>query len=662
MPSAFWRTVLRFDATKIDPEIALRNTVGIALPLAAGILLGNMSAGVVGSLGALNVCYSDTHDPYPIRARRMFLASVVVAVAVAAGALSATNSILAVATVIVWAFVSGMFVVLGPRPGDLGTTTVVTFAIFAARSLTPLESFESALVAFAGGILEMLLAIAFWPVNPWLPERRTIASVYRTLADIATLPAAAANAPPGTDAMTEAQHSFASDRSAQSERLSFLLHQAERIRLSLLNLRRMRRRVAPESIDAILQLSSQILNSVAESVEAGHGVARLAGLNNLVSQIPPDTEARHQANALAGQLRAASGLSAPDAPGPPIQGTKQDPLSRLMRLRANLTFDSTVFRHAVRLALSVGAGTAIARAIGLQRGYWLPMTIAIVLKPDFAGTFSRGVLRIAGTLIGLALATALFHVIHLGPWTDVALVTLFALILRWAGPANYGIFVIAMSGIAVLLIAITGIDPNSAILARATNTVLGGALALAAYLIWPTWERTQTGAVIANMMEDYRIYFRRIIAAHRGESPAALDSLRLAARLARSNAEASVTRLAAEPGARPGEVRLLDAILVSSHAFVRAVMALESVLYGHDYPQAPPELSAFCDKVDLTLAAIAQSLAHRTPLPGNLPDLREAWLVFAESQTKNLLETETDRLTTSLNTLKEQVATWSVNG
>jgi len=670
MPSAFWRTVFRFDATKIDPEIALRNTIGIVVPLILGVVLGNPSAGVVGSLGALNVCYSDSHDPYAMRARRMLLASVVVGIAVAAGALSAVNMAVAVAAVMAWAFVSGMFVVLGPKAGDLGAVTVVTFVIFAARALSPLEAVESGLVAFGGGILETLLAVAFWPVNPYQPERRIIASVYRTIAQIAVLPAGAAGSPPGALAMTEAheaQRRLAEDRSAPAERLSFLLHQAERIRLSLLSLRRVRQRVAraPEEagtldvIDRLLEFSSGILDSVSESVEAGHGVPPIAGLNGLVKELPAGSEARHQAEALAGQLRAASGLSAPETRGPVAAGTKQDPLSRRMRLRANLSLDSTAFRHALRLAVCVGLGTALARSFGLERGYWLPMTIAIVLKPDFITTFSRGVLRIIGTLAGLLLATVLFHILPAGPWTDVALVTVFTLILRWAGPANYGIFVVAISGIAVVLIAITGVSPQSAILARAINTTLGGALALAAYWIWPTSERAQTGSVLAKLLECYRDYFARVAAAHQGASPAALDGIRLAARLARSNAEASVTRFAAEPGVLAAETEVLNGILVSSHTFVRAVMALESTLYGRQNLPVPQQLNAFSADVTATLDALAQSLRNRARVPENLPDLRQTWEAMCEHEGQTFFETETDRLTTSLNTLKEQVTRWS---
>jgi uncharacterized membrane protein YccC len=43
------------------------------------------------------------------------------------------------------------------------------------------------------------------------------------------------------------------------------------------------------------------------------------------------------------------------------------------------------------------------------------MTVAIVLKPDFASTFSRGALRLGGTFGGLVFATALFHLLRTAP-------------------------------------------------------------------------------------------------------------------------------------------------------------------------------------------------------------------------------------------------------
>src|SRR6185503_16658216 len=301
-------------------------------------------------------------------------------------------------------------------------------------------------------------------------------------------------------------------------------------------------------------------------------------------------DARHQSVALRSQIRAAASAAAPkdnylgaaQAPGRPADSPPDWRLhfqGYRARLLANLSLDSTVFRHAVRMAVCLAIGDIIGRAIMLQRTYWIPMTIAIVLKPDFTSTFARGVLRIGGTIVGLVFATLLFHVIHAGVATDIVLMAAFTLLLRWAGPANYGVFVFAVSGLVVLLIAVTGVPPSDVIAARAMNTMLGGMLALAAYAVWPTWEKTQTRAALVEMLEAYREYTRAVLGAWQGESRAAINQVRLKSRRARSNAQASVERMAGEPGITERQTVALNTILVHSHSFVHAVMAMGSHLY-----------------------------------------------------------------------------------
>src|SRR3546814_1522241 len=45
-------------------------------------------------------------------------------------------------------------------------------------------------------------------------------------------------------------------------------------------------------------------------------------------------------------------------------------------------------------------------------GYWIVLTILVVMKPGFALTRQRNGWRLAGTLIGCALALVLFNVTH----------------------------------------------------------------------------------------------------------------------------------------------------------------------------------------------------------------------------------------------------------
>src|SRR5256885_11888662 len=68
---AFWRVLTRFDSAKVSPHLALRNSIGVLLPLVAGFTLNMPRGGVVVASGALNVAYSDGSDPYAQRAKRM---------------------------------------------------------------------------------------------------------------------------------------------------------------------------------------------------------------------------------------------------------------------------------------------------------------------------------------------------------------------------------------------------------------------------------------------------------------------------------------------------------------------------------------------------------------------------------------------------------------
>src|SRR5213595_2413172 len=82
---AFWRVLTRFDSSKLSPYLALRNSVGLVLPLAAGFALNMPRVGVVVASGALNVAYSDGSDPYAQRAKRMLSSSVLCSLAVLLG-------------------------------------------------------------------------------------------------------------------------------------------------------------------------------------------------------------------------------------------------------------------------------------------------------------------------------------------------------------------------------------------------------------------------------------------------------------------------------------------------------------------------------------------------------------------------------------------------
>jgi uncharacterized membrane protein YccC len=699
-----WQRVFQFQKEKIAPWIALRNTLGFALPLAAGIALGSVPAALIASIGALNVSYSDSHDPYLQRARRMLAASVLVGLAVFAGAVCGNHHLLAVPVAGAWALAAGMLVALSTTAADLGIMSLVTLVVFAARPLPPESAALSGLLALGGGLLQTALALAFWPIRRYVPERRALSSLYAELARAAVAPVEVREAPPASAQSVQAQAALASlggdhsDHSIDGERYRMLLSQAERTRLGVFALGRLRVRTAREApgsaesalLDRYLEVASRVLHSIGEALLAAQPAesarAELEELQSLAEELrarsPEEAsamagmlkDARLQMDAVTGQLRSALDLAA-SATAAGLAAFARQEVRRpwhlrlggtLATLRANLSLRSAACRHAIRLAACVALGDAVGRGFDLHRSYWLPMTVAIVLKPDFASTFSRGVLRLAGTFAGLIFATALFHLLPAAPAAQVAAIAALMFVLRCWGPANYGIFVTAVTGMIVLLIAMAGVSPKEVIAARGLNTAIGGAIALTAYWLWPTWERTRVQDAMAQMLDAYREYFRAIRESYIQPDASfedALDRARLAARRARSNLEASFDRLRAEPGTAPQTMAALSGMLASSHRLIHAIMALEAGLHGSHPAPARGAFRRFANDVELTLHSLAGTLRGSPLERGDLPDLREDHHALAHSgdpatERYALVNVETDRVTNSLNTLSEEVLGW----
>src|SRR5947208_14660059 len=90
---AFLRMLTRFDSSKLSPYTALRNSMGVGLPLIVGFALDMPRGGVVVASGALNVAYSDARDSFADRATSMLSASALCAMAVLRGALSGSHNV-----------------------------------------------------------------------------------------------------------------------------------------------------------------------------------------------------------------------------------------------------------------------------------------------------------------------------------------------------------------------------------------------------------------------------------------------------------------------------------------------------------------------------------------------------------------------------------------
>src|SRR5262249_14849862 len=146
-------------------------------------------------------------------------------------------------------FIAGMLVSVGTTAGDLGVISAVMLVVYAGQPLTPQQAVGSAALSMAGALLQTSLSVALWPVQRYEPEKRALGALFAALAVAARTPSEAAKNPAATAESLQAQTGLAelgASENVEAIRYRALLTQAERIRLSLTALSRLRMRLSRE--------------------------------------------------------------------------------------------------------------------------------------------------------------------------------------------------------------------------------------------------------------------------------------------------------------------------------------------------------------------------------------------------------------------------------
>lgn len=136
------------------------------------------------------------------------------------------------------------------------------------------------------------------------------------------------------------------------------------------------------------------------------------------------------------------------------------------------------FPFAVRMAITIAIAAEIYRHLGVQSGYWIPMTALLVQKPAFSETFSRAFLRVGGTLAGAVISTVFLVHIRPDPFYLAALATFFALWSYATNSVNYGLYTLFLTSYIVFLLSLNALPGPVIAHRRALCTIAGGVIAL----------------------------------------------------------------------------------------------------------------------------------------------------------------------------------------
>ena len=173
-------------------------------------------------------------------------------------------------------------------------------------------------------------------------------------------------------------------------------------------------------------------------------------------------------------------LSIPSSLYTAVREQRIEFLSRLHELPQALPglSHSATLGYCLRLVLTISLATEVYLRLGVQSGYWIPMTALLVQKPAFFETLTRASARILGTLAGAWLCSLL--IAHLAPRPVIlaALATFFAFWAFATNAVNYGLFTACLTAYIVFLLSLNAIPGPLIAHRRAWCTVLGGLIAL----------------------------------------------------------------------------------------------------------------------------------------------------------------------------------------
>ncbi|MFF4606809.1 FUSC family protein [Streptomyces sp. NPDC001339] len=512
------RSGLTIERTKLTPLIAVRGTAGVAIVIGLCLWLGDAALAVSSAFGAFSsglVTFQRSMRPRPVLALAVAGA---LAVSTFLGYLAAAHVVVFVLLLTGWTLMAGMAWAIGPVSGLAGTQTVAMMLVTVTLPTSVPGALEHAALIFFGGLVQATLIVVF-PVRPWGIQRDALADALAAEADYARRlrhdPIAPFDPVPLMDA-----RSAATVTPRQARHRPVQLHGprglAERVRPVLASLADPVVGAPTEGPErdrarALLAAAATVLDAVAHAVRHAKPV-----------RLPPEAMATLEVPATGPMLNGAARRSAyrlisllADAvefTDEPVRATRptteaergqggREEGSHLLRpsvpklvpvalraLRRETRWSSHTFRHAVRVAVVAAIGYLLGTGMPFGHGYWAPLASVMVMRPDFAQTYSRGVARFSGTLVGVAIGGTLMALAHPGVYASAALAVVCVGLMYLLMRTGFAVTSACVTAYVVFLLGIAGAGWEQTVAERIVLTLVGGLLAMLSYALFPAWE------------------------------------------------------------------------------------------------------------------------------------------------------------------------------
>lgn len=593
----------------------LRITFGTLLPALLGFYFGNLSAGVIASLGALYTSFSDT--PGPISFRRNGMLATIVLIFITAILTKYLNPypILISIELLVLSFIFGMLAVYGPRATAVGTAGILMIVVNLHDFRQAGNILEHASLLTFGGIWYASLSLMLTQFRPYRFAQQELAENLHEIAVFLRIKASFYELDTKTDDSFKKLIEQQATINGHQDNLQEILFQSKTIVKESTNIGRLLLMVFTDLMDFFEE--SMATQYDYEDIRENFGhlpvynefkiiIIRMANeLDNLSYYFASDSRPKPLHNLQADLIQLKELLDKSEDISDKniyvlkkilinirnlvnkIDGiygyfnvkkvkTNTRDLSKYVesyefdrsQFRNNLTLKSDYFRHALRLSIVMTLGYFIANLFEFgNHSYWILLTIAVILKPGFSLSKKRVFQRLAGTFIG-GIGGVLLLIFIQDPSARffmllILMVFSFSMIRK-----NYILSVIFMTPYLLILFSFLGLDTMAVAQERVVDTLIGGLLGFAStYVIFPNWEGTHVKNYMQNVLVANYNFLAELFSFALGKEVSApkYELIRKEVSVHTANLTSAFQRMITEPKSTQKDSKELNSFIIFNH-------------------------------------------------------------------------------------------------
>jgi len=604
----------------------IRITLEIVLPAFICAQFGRLDIGISISLGALCVSISDAPGPVKHKLNGMLYCNIFIFLMAILTGLVNNNFLLLGLLIVFSSFFFTMFTVYGNRAASIGTAALLVMILRMADVMNPSKAVTESVLILSGGVWYMLIALLFYRLTPYRPAQRALGDCIHETAKFLRIKSALYDTKTNLEdeyRKLVAQQVVVNEKQDTVRELLFknrallkestssgrllvltfvdLIDLYEHIMATWYDYGSLREKFGSsgvlDEISLVIKNIADELDNIGYAIQSNSSYKKkfdlIPELEILKSKIDTLSEKNNSIFILKKILvnlrnvgERADGLS---------NYFEDALLKREMRsgnyyskfvshqkidgtiFKNNLTLESSVFRHSLRMMITCGAAYIIGKLLpNGHHSYWLLLTIIVILKPGFSLTKQRNFERFTGTIVGGLIGLLLLAFIH-DRSVLFALIVFFMIGTYTFQRVNYIVMVIFMTPYILTLFHLLGMGFVNVAEERLLDTGIASLLAfLASYLLFPHWESNQLGNYMGNVLKANINYLHKIADYLCDKKNSLLDYklVRKEVFLSTANLSAAFNRMLSEPKSKQQNGREIYEFVVLNHVLSSNIAGL----------------------------------------------------------------------------------------